>query len=259
MPGKGVKGGGLCVGNRALMQDEGVDIAALEKGFVERSKNGFTVLFVVKGKKAIGLISIGDELKQNAIKTIETLQNMGKKVGILTGDNQLTAAAIAKRLGVEMVYSEILPAEKEAIVSQIQAQGETVAFVGDGVNDAPALTKADVGIAIGAGTEIASESSDIVLGRSDPYDIVSAIALSRSVVNNVKQNLSWAFLYNAILIPLAAGAFYAISVAPNWFTGSQPHLVLTPMIGSIAMSLSSVTVVLNALRLRRFKFKEKED
>lgn len=253
VPGKGVQGGGLAIGNRALMSDFIIDTKPAEEDFERLSKLGLTVLFVAKGNAIIGLFAIGDSVKKNAAITVKTLQKLGKKVGIVTGDNAITASAIARELGVDEVFAETLPEEKEGIIARLQAEGKKVAFVGDGINDAPALAKADVGIAIGAGTEVALESSDVILGRSDPYDVVGAVRLSAKVVRNIKQNLTWAFLYNILLIPLAAGAFYAISVSPNWFTGEQAHLVLTPMIGSLAMSLSSVTVVLNALRLRLFK------
>ena len=260
IPGKGVKGNGLIIGNKSLMDDSGVDVSASEDDFQRLSQRGLTVLLVAEGKSIIGLFAVGDEIKENAAIAIKTLQKAGKKVAIVTGDNQVTANAIARELQLDEVYAEVLPEDKEAIVSKKQQEGYCVAFVGDGINDAPALTRADVGVAIGAGTEVALESSDIILARNDPMDVAAAFELSASVVRNIKENLAWAFLYNIILIPLAAGAFYGITVTPNWFTGSQSHLVLTPMIGSLAMSLSSVTVVLNALRLRLFKFKRpKED
>jgi len=223
------------------------------------SGRGLTVLYVAKNKQVVGLFAIGDCVKKNALDAIASLKRLGKKVAMVTGDNETTAKAVAAELGLDEVYAGVLPEEKGNICRQIQSTGAAVAFVGDGINDAPALTEADVGIAIGAGTEVALESSDIILARSDPQDVVSAFLLSGKVVRNIKQNLTWAFLYNAILIPLAAGAFYWVSVEPNWFTGSQPHLVLTPMIGSFAMSLSSVTVVLNALRLRLFKIKKSKE
>ena len=259
VPGKGVQGGGLAIGNRALMSDFVIDTKPAEEDFERLSKLGLTVLFVAKGNAIIGLFAIGDSVKKNAAITVKTLQKLGKKVGIVTGDNAITASAIAKELDVDEVFAETLPEEKEGIIARLQAEGKKVAFVGDGINDAPALAKADVGIAIGAGTEVALESSDVILGRSDPYDVVGAVRLSAKVVRNIKQNLTWAFLYNILLIPLAAGAFYAVSVSPNWFTGEQAHLVLTPMIGSLAMSLSSVTVVLNALRLRLFKLEQPKE
>lgn len=254
-PGRGVLGNGMAIGNKALMEEQSVAIGACKTDFERLSSEGNTVLYVAEEGKIVGLFAVGDETKDNAAKAIKALKEKGVRVAMVTGDNRITASAIAKNLGVDDVYAEVLPQEKEQIVRQIKERGHRVCFVGDGINDAPALTTADVGIAIGAGTEIAIESSDIVLANSDPLDVVFALHLSRRVVTNVKENLAWAFFYNVILIPLAAGAFYWVSVAPNWFTGSQSHLVLTPMIGSIAMSFSSVTVVLNALRLRRIKKK----
>ncbi len=252
IPGKGIKGDDVIVGNVALLEQEGIETSETKDQFEELSKQGLTTLFVVKNKSIIGLVGIGDAVKENSQKTVKSLQNAGKKVVMLTGDHHSTAQAIANELGIKDVYAEVLPEEKESIVAKLQEQGYKVAFVGDGINDAPALMKADVGIAIGAGTEIAIESSDIILVKNDPLDVYSGFMLSKKVVRNIKENLTWAFLYNLILIPLAAGALYAVQVSPNWLTGNQGHLVLTPMIGSIAMSLSSITVVLNALRLRWF-------
>ena len=259
VPGKGVEGGDLVIGNAALMADHGVSVESSQNEFDQLSGRGLTVLYVVRKKQVVGLFAIGDCVKKNALDAIASLKRLGKKVAMVTGDNETTAKAVAAELGLDEVYAGVLPEEKGSICRQIQSTGAAVAFVGDGINDAPALTEADVGIAIGAGTEVALESSDIILARSDPQDVVSAFLLSGKVVRNIKQNLTWAFLYNAILIPLAAGAFYWVSVEPNWFTGSQSHLVLTPMIGSFAMSLSSVTVVLNALRLRLFKIKKSKE
>ncbi len=254
-PGKGVEGGKLLAGNAAMMEEANIDISELKKVSASWASQGNTVIYVSLNQVPVAVFGLADSIKENAKSAVKTLQKLGKKVGILTGDNQVTANFIASLLGVDMVYAEVLPSQKEEVVSLLQKQGLKVAMVGDGVNDAPALTCADVGIAIGAGTDIAIESSDIVLVRNDPKDVVSVIELSKKVVTNIKENLAWAFFYNIILIPLAAGALYGVSVPPNWFTGSQSHLVLTPMIGSIAMSLSSVTVVLNALRLRLFKTK----
>lgn len=254
-PGKGVEGGNLLAGNKALMDESDVDLSQAEEAYESWSKEGNTVVFVAKEGRLVACFALSDVIKENAKSAIKTLQYIGKKVGLVTGDNHLTAEHVAKELGIDMVFAGVLPSQKEEVVASLQQQGYRVAMVGDGINDAPALTKADVGIAIGAGTDIAIESSDIVLVRNDPKDVVSVIELSKKVVSNIKENLAWAFFYNIILIPLAAGAFYGIPVIPNWFTGNQAHLVLTPMIGSIAMSMSSVTVVLNALRLRLFKTK----
>ena len=256
IPGLGVSDGQLHIGNRALMEKYGVDVEPAKDEFENLSNQGLTVLYAAENGQLIGLFAIGDSAKQSAALAIKRLHEMGKKVAILTGDNKITAKAIADELGVDEFYAEVLPDQKEGIVDELQKQGHIVAMVGDGINDAPALTKADIGIAIGAGTDVAIESSDIVLVRNDPLDVVSAIELSHKVTKNVKENLAWAFFYNILLIPLAAGVLYGVHVPPNWFTGSQEHLVLTPMIGSIAMSISSVTVVLNALRLRLFKIEK---
>ena len=240
IPGQGVEGDGTVIGNASLTKEKGIDISKAETDFASFSKQGWTPLYVAKDNRLIGLIAIGDEVKENSKFAIKSLQNLGKKVFIVTGDNKITAKAIADSLGVDEVYSEVLPGDKESIVSRLQEEGHKVAFVGDGVNDAPALMKADVGIAVGAGSDIAIDSADIILVRNDPFDVVSAIKLSKKTVRIIKENLLWAFFYNILLIPIAAGVFY-------------PILYMIPMFGSIAMSISSVTVVLNALRLRLFK------
>jgi Cu+-exporting ATPase len=252
-PGLGVEGNGYLIGNKALMDLSKVALGLSNAEAVDASLQGDTALYVAKEGKLLALIAIGDELKPNSISAVATLRKLGKRVAIVTGDNKDTARAIAQKLGIEEVYSEVQPSQKEAIVANLQKQGLKVAFVGDGVNDAPSLTKADIGIAIGAGSDVAIDSADIILVHSDPLDVVSAIELSHAVVKNIKENLLWAFFYNVILIPLAAGVLYNVQVA--W-----GHFILTPTIASIAMSLSSVTVVLNALRLRLFKRKvlEKE-
>jgi Cu+-exporting ATPase len=252
-PGLGVEGNGYVIGNKALMDLSKVALGFSNAAAVDTSLQGDTALYVAKDGKLLALIAIGDELKPNSVSAVATLRKLGKRVAIVTGDNKDTARAIAEKLGIEEVYSEVQPSQKEAIVANLQKQGLKVAFVGDGVNDAPSLTKADIGIAIGAGSDVAIDSADIILVHSDPLDVVSAIELSHAVVKNIKENLLWAFFYNVILIPLAAGVLYNVQVA--W-----GHFILTPTIASIAMSLSSVTVVLNALRLRLFKRKvlEKE-
>ena len=243
IPGEGVEGDEIVIGNASLMKKKGIVFSKSDADFIHFSEQGWTPLYVAKKEKLIGLIAIGDEIKESSVSAIKSLQNLGKKVFIVTGDNKITAKAIASSLGVDDVYSEVLPGGKEAIVSRLQNEGHKVAFVGDGVNDAPALTKADIGIAVGAGSDIAIDSADIILVRSDPLDVVSAIELSHKVVLNIKENLGWAFFYNILLIPLAAGVLY-------------PYVIMQPMYGSIAMSISSVTVVLNALRLRLFKRKD---
>lgn len=258
--GKGITGNNAGIGNLALCIDNGVDVSKVKKDYDELLDTGATVLILFKNKEPIALFSIADDLKENAVFAVKKLQKAGKKVGILTGDNKKAGEYARSLLGADFVYSEILPDQKEEIIERLQKEGKKVVMVGDGVNDAPALTKADIGIAIGAGTEIAISSSDLVLVRSDPTDVASALILSKAVVKNIKENLLWAFLYNVLLIPLAAGALYGVPVAKDgfvgWLTGSQGRLVLTPMIASIAMSISSVTVVLNALRLRKFRRKD---
>ena len=256
MPGIGVSGMGLKIGNKQILGDLKLS-EAVNADFERFSDAGLTTLFVALNERVIALIGIGDNLKENAVSAVKNLKMLGKRVVLLTGDNARTANAIAAPLAIDEVYAEVLPSEKQNIVEKLQKEGHVVAMVGDGINDAPALTKSDIGIAIGSGTDVAIDSSDIILVRSDPMDVVSAIELSKKVTRNIRENLAWAFFYNIVLIPFAAGAFYMIQVAPNWFTGNQEHLVLTPMLASIAMSLSSVTVVLNALRLRLFKARSK--
>ena len=255
-PGKGLLGDNLIIGNEALMKENEVDISSGINDYEAFGEKGLTSIFVAKEKRLVGIIAIGDTLKENALNFVKTLQKARKKVGIITGDNEKSANYIASELGVDEVFSNVLPNEKEAIVERLINEGYVVAMIGDGINDAPALSKAHVGISIGAGSDIAIDSSDVVLARSSLDDALSAFELSKRVTRNIKENLAWAFCYNIILIPLAAGALYFVNVTPNWFTGFQSHLVLTPMIASIAMSLSSITVVLNALRLKIQKIRK---
>jgi P-type Cu+ transporter len=228
------------VGNAAFMQD------VVTNEFIGKSEQlsrmGKTTLFVASEKVVVGLIAVSDRVKSGSVPAIRALQKLGIEVQMLTGDRRETAEALARSLGIATVVSDVLPADKERVIVQLQAQGKLVAMVGDGINDAPALTRADVGIAIGAGSDIALESADIVLMRSDLNDVVTVMQLSRSVVLNIKQNLFWAFFYNTLGIPLAAGVFFPVF---GW--------MLSPMVAAAAMSFSSVTVVLNALRLRYFK------
>ena len=191
---------------------------------------------------AIGLIGVADVLKENSKSVISRLKEMGLEVIMLTGDNSKTAQYIQHLLGISASVSEVLPQDKEKEIVRLQNEGKIVAMVGDGINDAPALVRADVGIAIGAGTDIAIESADVVLMRNNLIDVVAAFQLSKSVIINIKQNLFWAFFYNIIGIPLAAGVFYALL---GW--------KLNPMFAAGAMSFSSVSVVLNSLRLLKFK------
>ncbi len=244
--GKGVQGriqgADFLAGNAAMLADAGVDLGRDGMIADELAKQGKTPLFFVEDGRPIGIIAVADMVKQSSRAAIEGFQKLGLKVVMLTGDNRRTAEAIGRELGLTQVISEVLPADKERQIAALQAQGEKVAMVGDGINDAPALARADVGLAIGAGADVAIESADIVLMKSDLADAVTAVELSRATIRNVKQNLFWAFFYNAVCIPVAAGLL-AIWGGPQ----------LNPMIAGAAMSFSSVCVVANALRLRFFR------
>lgn len=229
-------------GNAALMAEQGIAIGSYTDRLDALADQGKTPLIFADNSGVIGIIAVADVEKATSAEAISRFAAMGIDVVMLTGDNARTAEAIRKRLGIPKVIAGVLPQDKERHIAELQAQGRTVAMIGDGVNDAPALAKADVGIAIGAGTDVAIENADAVLMRSDLLDAVSAVRLSKAVIKNIKENLFWAFFYNVIAIPLAAGLFY-----PAY------GLKLNPMIGAAAMSLSSVCVVLNALRLRFFK------
>ena len=244
IPGRGLRGtlaGAPCLaGNRQLMEEAG--IAVPTEAAEALAAQGKTPLYFAQNGRFLGLIAAADVPKASSQEAIRTLQSMGLDVVILTGDNRRTAEAIGQSLGVSHVVAEVLPQEKEQVIADLQKAGKKVAMVGDGINDAPALTRADVGLAIGAGTDVAIESADVVLIRSDLLDAVTAVELSRATIRNIHQDLFWAFIYNIIGIPLAAGVFYPL-------LGWQ----LSPIFGAAAMSLSSVCVVSNALRLRLFK------
>ena len=244
--GKGVRGevqgARYIAGNAAMLADAGISLGQDQMIADQLAQQGKTPLFFVEDGKPIGIIAVADTVKDSSRIAIDGFRKLGLKVVMLTGDNRRTAEAIGKELGLTQVISEVLPTDKERQVAALQVQGEKVAMVGDGINDAPALVRADVGLAIGAGTDVAIESADIVLMKSNLVDAVTAVELSRATIRNVKQNLFWAFFYNIICIPLAAGVFYPIF-----------HLQLSPMFAAAAMSLSSVCVVTNALRLRFFK------
>ena len=244
--GKGVQGeigGRSCLaGNAALLTEAGVDLAQVQPLADRLAEQGKTPLFFVRDGQPLGVIAVADTVKPTSRAAIEGFRKLGLQVVLLTGDNRRTADAIGRELGLTQVIAEVLPADKQRQVSALQERGEKVAMVGDGINDAPALAQADVGLAIGAGTDVAIESADIVLMKSDLMDAVSAVELSRATIRNVKQNLFWAFFYNIICIPIAAGVFYPLF-----------QLQLSPMFAAAAMSLSSVCVVANALRLRFFQ------
>ena len=230
-------------GNEKFMIDRGIDLSRIRDDLEKISNDGKTPMIFARGKNLIGMIAVTDVEKKSSIVALKKFREMGIETVMLTGDNEKTARAIANRVGIENVRAGVLPSEKSVEIEKLQANQKIVAMCGDGVNDAPALIRADVGLAIGAGSDIAIESADAVLIRNDLRDAVGAIELSRAVLKNIRQNLFWAFFYNLICIPIAAGIFY-----PAF------GLKLTPMISAVAMSFSSVTVVLNALRLRFFKF-----
>lgn len=246
--GKGIKGKingkNYISGNLRFIKEKNIDCSGIEETLDKFSSQGKTPLIFVCEENIIGIIFVSDTVREDSVEAIKLFKKLGKKTVILTGDNKNSAEFIAKKTDVDEVYSELLPQDKERVIREMQEKGEKIAFIGDGINDAPSLTRADVGIAIGAGTDIAIDSADIVLIKSSLLDGVRALELSKAVMRNIKMNLFWAFFYNTLGIPLAAGVFYPLF-----------SLKLSPMIGSAAMSLSSVCVVTNALRLRFFKSK----
>lgn len=246
VPGGGIQatlsGEAVLAGNAGYLAQNGVSLATMEADAHRLAEDGKTPLFFAESGRLLGCVAVADVVKPDSAKAIAALRRMGRRVVLLTGDNQRTANAIARQIGVDQVIAQVLPQDKAKCVAQLQQQGQRVAMVGDGVNDAPALAQADVGLAIGAGTDIAIESADVVLMKSSLLDIPSAMDLSRAVLRNIKQNLFWAFFYNSIGIPVAAGVLYPAL-----------HLTLNPMLAAAAMSLSSVCVVSNALRLRGWK------
>ena len=237
-----VDGRKILAGNKYFMSENGIDVSVFEQKEKEYSNLGKTVLYFAGENNPLGLIAVQDVPKKTSRAAVKCLRDMGIDVIMLTGDNKRTAEAVARSLGITNVVSEVMPQDKEAVVRSVQEKGGRTAMIGDGINDAPALARADVGIAIGAGTDVAIESADIVLMKSDLMDAVTAIKLSKATIKNVKENLFWAFFYNIICIPLAAGV---------WFPAFG--IKLSPMIGAAAMSMSSVCVVSNALRLKFFK------
>ena len=232
----------VLLGNLRLMEDKKVDLNGLLNKAKQLSNEGKTPMFLAVDKEVGGIIAVADTLKENSKEAVESLCRMGLEVVMLTGDNQQTAKAIARQIGIDRVLAEVLPEKKAEEVKRLQEEGKKVGMVGDGINDAPALAQADVGIAIGTGTDVAMESSDITLIKGDLRGIVTAIALSKATIRNIKQNLFWAFAYNTILIPVAAGVLFPFF-----------HILLNPIFAAGAMAFSSVTVVSNALRLRKFK------
>jgi Cu2+-exporting ATPase len=232
-----IGGAPVFVGNRLLMEEQNIDLVSLAEKAEALKGAGRTVVHVARSGRLLGLIAIADAARPTAVATVRTLRERGVRVAMITGDNAGTAKRIAEQLGIDMVLADVLPGQKTDKIKELQGQGLRVGMVGDGVNDAPALTQADVGFAIGAGTDVAIESADVVLMKSDPYDVVGAIVLSRATLRKMHQNLWWATGYNIVAFPLAAGVFY-------------PFL-LSPEIAALAMSGSSVLVAINALLLKR--------
>jgi Cu+-exporting ATPase len=246
VPGMGVEakidGLGVLLGNRAFLGSQGVASEELDSYQDRLSREGKTAIFLAVGGKPVGVIAAADTLKPRAAQTVAKLQAMGLKILLLSGDNKMTAAAVAASIGIEDVLAEVLPGDKAKKVAELQAAGEVVAMVGDGINDAPALAQADVGIALGTGADVALEAADLTLIRDDLDLIPAAIKLARQMMRIIRQNLFWAFCYNIVAIPVAAGAFY-----PIW------GWTMNPALAALAMAMSSVSVVTNSLRLRRFK------
>lgn len=237
-----IAGLSVFVGNRKMMEEKNISVKELEKDADKLAEEGKTPVFVAADGQPAGIVAVADVVKKSSRAAIESLHKMGIEVAMITGDNKKTAEAIARQVGIDRVLAEVLPQDKAFEVKKLQQEGRKVAMVGDGINDAPALAQSDIGIAIGSGTDVAMESADIVLMHSDLTDVPTAILLSKKTIRNIKQNLFWAFGYNTIGIPVAAGVLYL-------FGGP----LLNPMLAAAAMSLSSVSVLTNALRLKRFK------
>jgi len=235
-----VDGREILAGNRALLAEAGIDTSDLDERAADLAAAGKTPMYVALDGQTAGLIAVADTIKPNAREAIRRLGELGIVTAMITGDNRRTAEAVARELGIARVFAEVLPADKAGHVAALQAEGQRVAMVGDGVNDAPALARAEIGIAIGAGTDVAIETADVVLMKSDPLDILGAITLSRATVRKMKQNLVWASVYNVLAIPVAAGVLYpafGIMLRPEW--------------SALLMSLSSIIVAINAILLRR--------
>lgn len=246
IPGHGIRveieGKDMYIGNRKLMLEQKIDLSGMEKESDRLADEGKTPMYLSVDGELAGIIAVADTLKENSMKAVKELRRRGVEVIMITGDNKRTAKAIAKQVGIDSVLSEVLPEDKAEEVKKLQEAGKKVAMVGDGINDAPALAQADIGIAVGSGTDVAIESADIVLMRNDLTAVLTAIDLSHTTLRNIKQNLFWAFAYNLVGIPVAMGLLYI-------FGGP----LMSPMFAAVAMSFSSVSVLLNALRLKRFK------
>jgi Cu+-exporting ATPase len=260
VPGRGISaevdGRTILFGNQAFMEDSGIPLNGLVEKASELAAQGKTLMFLSSGDAVMGLVAVADTVKPEAEEGLAKLRQMGLEVVMLTGDNARTAQAVADQLGIDRVEAEVLPQDKAAVVKKLQAEGKVVAMVGDGINDAPALAQADVGLAMGSGTDVAMESADITLIRGDVNGVATALNLSRQTIRTIKQNLFWAFFYNVLLIPVAAGALYPVFQGLGGVPGSLEFFFgqqgfLNPVLAALAMAFSSVTVVSNSLRLRR--------
>jgi P-type Cu2+ transporter len=247
IPGHGVEaeidGRRVLIGNRRLMAREGVEAGELDARVQALASDGKTAMYVAVDRRMAGVVAVADTIRESARQAVRALHEFGVQTVMLTGDNRRTAEAVARQLQIDQVIAEVLPEDKAKKVAELQAAGRKVAMVGDGVNDAPALAQADVGIAIGAGTDVAVETADVVLVKNDPADVSRSIQLARKVRGKIKQNLFWAAIYNIIAIPVAAGALYpslGVLLRPEW--------------AALAMSASTVTVTINALLLNRVRF-----
>jgi Cu+-exporting ATPase len=238
-----VQGKHILIGNKYLMDEKSVDTAVLSAESDRLAYEGKTPMYMAVDGSLAAIIAVADIIKPTSKRAVERLKSMGLDVVMITGDNRRTAEAIAREAGIDEVLAEVLPSDKAESVKEIQSRGKKVAMVGDGINDAPALVQADIGIAVGSGTDVAIESAEIVLMRGDLAGVVHAIELSKRTMRNIKQNLFWAFAYNVAGIPIAAGLLYL-------FGGP----LLNPMIAAIAMSFSSISVLLNVLRIKKMRF-----
>ncbi len=246
IPGHGVEvkydGAEILLGNRKLMETNNINIEQLEEKMKALEEDGKTAMLIAKDRKAVGIIAVADTLMEYSVEAVKALQKMGLEVIMITGDNERTAKAIARQVGMDRVLAEVLPRDKATEIKRLQEEGKIVAMVGDGINDAPALAQADIGIALGSGTDVAMETGDIVLVKNDLRDVVISIQLSRATMSKIKQGLFWAFAYNTALIPVAAGILYPFM-----------SVLLDPVFAAAAMATSSVSVVTNASLLKRFK------
>jgi Cu2+-exporting ATPase len=249
VPGKGVvaavSGQEVFIGNRKLLEGEGVSPGSLEERVQALAAQGKTAMFVAVDRRVAGVVAVADRIRESARRAVHELHCLGIRTVMLTGDNRRTAEAVAREVGMDTVIAEVLPEDKVSEVKKLQEQGRHVAMVGDGVNDAPALAQAEVGIAIGAGTDVAVETADVVLVKNEPADVVKAIRLARAVQQKIRQNLFWAAIYNVVALPIAAGVLYP------W-----TRTLLRPEWAALAMSASTVSVTLNALLLNRVRLDE---